>query len=623
MITFIGLTSLTNLQDDRAENYTDLFDDFREEILRIGHPVFLIYEDIDRLNNADQIRDILYISEKLTMKNNLVNNGRIQVIYQYDQKNLQKVGFDFSYLEKYIYSHINISDIEFHDKIRNLQEDIFKKKEIEKARLTYNEISDLLPNRIVHDETFDTAYQWAIEYLSPVLTVRRTKEFLIACANEFRWIKGLTSEDRRIIIGFSYIQYFLPLAYQKIKQNIDVGLSYAFNIDGDGELQNIIYLMQSTDRKNSEFKNKNMIDYHTHPEAFELYLACKCIKLNVSDIEVLHKGEVNFPLCSLNEYISSEDRYKKERISYYNLESMIKYLLCAGKPAFNHYVEIVYDLEEAVLSFDRKDWIGKFNRFIQGKFGDGTIISISWKHIFLSYCMTRRRWGDEEASDHFEKLIDLYSEYRLSLKEENQFFSQDFIDETSNIWDGLRHGKELAYFAEYVAMQRIKYNWSKYKKYNKYVDLCINAIMNAGYISIEQDLSEYKITETKDTKSKLEAIKKGLNDNRVVLAGHSKFLLNGNEEKNRLCCMIDMIDKLIEVCESESDGSVKIDKSEDINFDNYHIKSKEKPILVNEPDEEKFIELINDPERKLTVAERLQLIKERDKLVRHKVVERS
>ena len=250
------------------------------------------------------------------MKNNLVNNGRIQVIYQYDQKNLQKLGFDFSYLEKYIYSHINISDIEFHDKIRNLQEDIFKKKEIEKARLTYNEISDLLPNRIVHDETFDTAYQWTIEYLSPVLTVRRTKEFLIACANEFCSIKGLTSEDRRIIIGFSYIQYFLPLAYQKIKQNIDVGLSYAFNIDGkDGELKNIIYLMQSTNRKNSEFKN--MIDYHTHPEAFELYLACKCIKLKVSDIEVLHKGEVNFPLYSLNEYISSEDRYRKEHISYY------------------------------------------------------------------------------------------------------------------------------------------------------------------------------------------------------------------------------------------------------------------------------------------------------------------
>lgn len=44
---------------------------------------------------------------------------------------------------------------------------------------------------------------------------------------------------------------------------------------------------------------------------------------------------------------------------------------------------------------------------------------------------------------------------------------------------------------------------------------------------------------------------------------------------------------------------------------------------MNEPDEEKFIELINDPERKLTVAERLQLIKERDKLVSHKVVERS
>ena len=109
----------------------------------------------------------------------------------------------------------------------------------------------------------------------------------------------------------------------------------------------------------------------------------------------------------------------------------------------------------------------------------------------------------------------------------------------------------------------------------------------------------------------------------MTLARHPKYLRNGNEEKNRLCCMIDMIDKLIEVCESESDGSVKIDKSEDINFDNYHIKSKEKPILVNEPDEEKFIELINDPERKLTVAERLQLIKERDKLVRHKVVERS
>lgn len=115
------IQSLVNLAFTSSDSKAETLKGFMEETQRLDKKVLIIYEDIDRIENKEVIREIFAISEKIASEN-------IRIIYQYSEELLIKQGFEHNYLEKYIpfkmnltYLHfIEIIDFELKDKYRDI-----------------------------------------------------------------------------------------------------------------------------------------------------------------------------------------------------------------------------------------------------------------------------------------------------------------------------------------------------------------------------------------------------------------------------------------------------------------------------------------------------------------------
>ena len=72
-----------------------VFDGFRQDMKKLGKPVVVIVEDLDRVADGKVIRKILDLTERLSC-------DWIKVVMEYDVENLKELGFDRKYIEKYI-----------------------------------------------------------------------------------------------------------------------------------------------------------------------------------------------------------------------------------------------------------------------------------------------------------------------------------------------------------------------------------------------------------------------------------------------------------------------------------------------------------------------------------------
>lgn len=98
-----------------VDSYSESFRGMCDELAKINKGIIIVFDDIDRVTDADLIRKIFYISEKLSVDD--VGNRRIHIIYQYDPERLRALGFTHEYLDKYITIKIPLTNISFYRKI--------------------------------------------------------------------------------------------------------------------------------------------------------------------------------------------------------------------------------------------------------------------------------------------------------------------------------------------------------------------------------------------------------------------------------------------------------------------------------------------------------------------------
>lgn len=88
--------------------YTDAMNSLRKELSALGaKQIVIVFEDVDRIQNAAAIRRVFSIGE------NLSRSSSIKLIYEYNQANLEMVDPTFSraYVEKYIPFTVTLTDI--------------------------------------------------------------------------------------------------------------------------------------------------------------------------------------------------------------------------------------------------------------------------------------------------------------------------------------------------------------------------------------------------------------------------------------------------------------------------------------------------------------------------------
>ena len=276
------LDVLSPLLGNLASGYAKLFDDFRSELLKLNRNIVLVYEDIDRIDDAKGIKNILYLSEKLTAENKEWMSSSIKVIYQYNSQHMRALGFDSAYLEKYIQNRISLTRLSLLDLMRSIQ----KRDLPEEDRLSEDDIFRLPPYLYLGRRAFVShEREWMERYFAGRFTIRRTKSFLQAVTFRMKSFPiHVLTEQRPLIIAFTFIEYFLPNVYDSINK---LPLYRGFDITTDDERQ---YTMPEVQREQRE----EFLNPEHYPLNFELYIAWRMLGLDaISAFQRVDYSEVD------------------------------------------------------------------------------------------------------------------------------------------------------------------------------------------------------------------------------------------------------------------------------------------------------------------------------------------
>ena len=453
----------------------------------------------------------------------------------------------------------------------------------------------------------------------------------------------------RGFLVFYYIQYFMPFAYQRLKeaQNPAYPLWRVFSIpqkrgkeiyfmelarEIEIEQQKNINLHRAWINSSYQFVEEDFlrcIDYRKHPNEFELFVAFRLLfsydNMIAAKDKAGNRGKYD-DFYSANSY----EVHKRENLGYINTEKMIRYLLQAGYEHTNKYVYWANLIVKDVLSCEDKTIrVEKFlcvlNQMSENERGVESIRYIGiyqWTVIFRAFVFAGNSWGKQDNENNFIRLIDLYDDFIIDRKnDENMgYFAPIFINETLPVWEGLKTGASLSRFAEIVIRQKIYCNWNQYVNFYCYVKAALRALATNTYVAgldiwmldeVEKEAREghwdFCIELTKEI---LDSVIRELNKSHQFLSSHQeKGYLPG--EVKRIDVLIKLIEFFQKVMLHEVIGKEKIGSSVSTKIID-HVADAFKEADAIEDDEE-FKQYINNPAHGLGIVNSIKLIDKHEK----------
>lgn len=96
---------------------TSTFESLRTALATLSKKVLIIYEGLERVGKPDLIKRLFAISERLVGKN-------VQVIYEYDGRQLDEQGLERAYREKYIPLEMNLTPIRYESMVEYVWDEL-------------------------------------------------------------------------------------------------------------------------------------------------------------------------------------------------------------------------------------------------------------------------------------------------------------------------------------------------------------------------------------------------------------------------------------------------------------------------------------------------------------------
>ena len=479
------------LWTDVETQYTKLFDDFREELLGLQRRIVIVYEDLDRIQQADDIRNIFYLSEKLTARNAFWKNSGIQIVYQYSAHRMQELGFSRLYLEKYIHCRMQLTKIDFVIMARELQEQERQSKGLglknSRCELSNDDLYRLPPHLFLpRNRPIPEEESWMDEYFSDKFTIRRTKQFLQELAVKMgEYSSRMEAGDRDLVIALCFIEYFLPEAYGKLDAE---NLSGAFVVQEEGK--------KAIPFAEACRSNWMIFAPQKHEQAFELYMAWRMLGLDAV------KDEEPSEIQSVSDIYgwSMKQVIAAEHLERVNIQRMVRFFYESGKPFWNEYIYHANSLAERLLSEDKTCWPEVFQKWQQEmegeKSGVRTLQRIGlslWTEIVRAFGFASSKWTLEEMKTNYQNLFTLYQVLRdktdLGFP---RFFGQRFMEDWAPVWEGIP--KDVISFRmmfEMAMSPKTVENYQNYDLFYVFAGRSMKAFYQNGFI-LQPDPWMYK-----------------------------------------------------------------------------------------------------------------------------------
>lgn len=471
------------------KHFGDTFYDFQKELLQQGKNIILIYDDIDRSENKELIRTILYLSEKLTSQNNADFPGRIKVIFQYSMEHMEQLGFQNDFLEKFCNQKVGLTDIPLRRLLLEIQKWLYPNQN---GVLTDKDIDRLAPYLYLgRMGLLPDGRGRAKRYLRSRTTIRRAKNMIKSLAGDGQVLPAdfrTSQPNRNTWIVMRYVEQFLPNVYDAMRSmNLQDVFCLHYNVKNETRkvsLFKFVNLKQEHDYYNIDM----VLNEDKYPENFERYLVWRMLGLD----GVCHGEETK--QMGTEKSIDLPEFYRRDvrqmcifdNLDYEDIEQGVRFILAAGTASVNHYIYYANKMVTEVLQQPEVERKRAFQTWAQHMYqeerGVQTIqrlgISIWWS-LFHAFAFTSKYWSEDEKRENYCALIRFYFQEKAV-----EIFDQKLLDELLPLWDGMPAGiPEI--FVEVVtklASLSICNNWNNYENFFVFLSRSLGALYRSGMI---------------------------------------------------------------------------------------------------------------------------------------------
>ncbi len=577
------MSSIKNVLSKNYSSYSETIQGFKNELNKLNKKILIIYEDIDRINNIDNIKKVFAISEKLA-------NERIKIIYQYEDKILYDIGLTQSYLEKYIRYKVNLTPLSFfeiidfifvHNQFKNIIKDDFKFLDENMQQINFYRF-----NRSFKLEK-------SLYFSFNPISIRRIETFL----NELDILIPLNEEfvnNKDIVIKVVFIKHFLTEKYENIDVAKNLYDTFNFKINDTSYNLQELYEKFIDGTINSEIlKNSFNLDFNKDNLCLLSFLGFELI----GNANPYSKEKIN----RIHE--ESLNNIKNKNINE-KINRIVWKIVANGKSEYTDYEASAFDLKENVLSKSENEMKEAFEGFWQRGFNskiyeENQTIALMGISLFIE--LSKALQLIEISEELKIKFLKFYLDYR-----KERVITKEFIQ----IINYFEYGSKDFYIKKLQIINELSINGNLNKEdcFKKFLRNNINSInsyriMRLHHFDIDAFLKEPEFVANTMLEGEIEKL--------LEIKNRIKNTINSLKIDYELDILINFIRKMQEIILTKETYR-RADKSSGIsittekpNQDEY---TRLKNLKINEPT--KFADEINKSieEDKISIYEVSELI---------------
>lgn len=266
-------------------NQTSALLGLKGELEKLSKKILIVFEDIERVNNAEAVKRIFAIAERLASE-------KIQVIYEYDADYLEKtLKVDNAYLEKYIPIEMQLTDLSYRTLVNYSWQELGMEK-VNGNLVQYSPVKHI-PTGVPKDvKKFILDFPYflptlilvkentiSINFGTHTITARKIQSFLLEIKAYLFSHKGevINILDLRTVVGYFFIKIFMESTYQKLTPHQTLEQTFRFEDDGEmltiGEIiQNLLKQVKNSHLQQNEISQQilNILEQEDNQESYSI-----------------------------------------------------------------------------------------------------------------------------------------------------------------------------------------------------------------------------------------------------------------------------------------------------------------------------------------------------------------
>lgn len=204
------------------EKQSDIFFTLSADIKKTGKKVLVIFEDLERVSNAEDVKRVWAIV-------NEIESEYFKVIYEYDKTGFDRLNLGADYREKFIPVEMSLSKVTYRTMAEQLMMDLNMNQELNDIKISEESFVSSAKSAFISPAAYIESggclpiyrglFQGA-NSLENHVTARKVKNFLLEVKPFLSENKKMDKNQFHTALAFYVLKYFYYECYEKLQQKV-------------------------------------------------------------------------------------------------------------------------------------------------------------------------------------------------------------------------------------------------------------------------------------------------------------------------------------------------------------------------------------------------------------------